>query len=192
MSTRDLIDFAQDGNAVEFRNELYAAIHDRVTAHIEAKKKEIAGSIFGQNEEVEELGEYSLEDYSLEEIQDFMQTEDYDQLDEISKKTLGSYIKKAHTQSSQNSHYIGMGNNDPVTREKAIRSMKNRTKGIRKAVDRLTKEEVEEFEEGYDSSGAYEKHDPKHPDFAKNYKKYKATNPQGQLGDFVAHMKKQK
>jgi hypothetical protein len=53
-------------------------------------------------------------------------------------------------------------------------------------------EEVEEVEEGYDSSGAYEKHDPKHPDFVKNYKKYKAANPQGQLGDFVAHMKKQK
>jgi hypothetical protein len=49
-----------------------------------------------------------------------------------------------------------------------------------------------QVEEGYDSSGAYEKHDPKHPDFVKNYKKYKATNPQGQLGDFVAHMKKQK
>jgi hypothetical protein len=120
MSTRDLIDFAQDGNAVEFRNALYSDIHDRVTAHIEAKKKEIAGSIFDQNEEVEELGEYSLEDYSLEEIQDFTQTK------------------------------------------------------------------------GYDSRGAYEKHDPKHPDFAKNYKKYKATNPQGQIGDFVAHMKKQK
>jgi len=53
-------------------------------------------------------------------------------------------------------------------------------------------EEVESVEEGYDSSGAYEKHDPKHPDFVKNYKKYKATNPQAQLSDFVAHMKKQK
>ena len=100
--SRNLIDFAQDDNAVEFRNTLYSDIHDRVTAHIEAKKKEIAGGIFGQNEEVENV------------------------------------------------------------------------------------------EEGYDSSGAYEKHDPKHPDFAKNYKKYKADNPQGQLGDFVAHMKKQK
>jgi len=60
-------------------------------------------------------------------------------------------------------------------------------------------EEVESVEEGYDSSGAYEKHDPKHPDFAKNYiifaknyKKHNGTNPPGGMRDFIAHMKKQK
>jgi len=54
MSTRDLIDYAQDGNAVEFRNALYSDIHDRVVAHIEAKKKEIASGLMGQNERVED------------------------------------------------------------------------------------------------------------------------------------------
>ena len=78
------------------------------------------------------------------------------QLNELSPKTLGSYVKKAHTQSSQNSHYIGMGNNDPETREKAIRSMKNRTKGIRKAVDRLTNEQqLDELSKG--TLGSYVK-----------------------------------
>lgn len=101
-NTRKIVDFAYNDDGVNFRDALYASIHDRVSAHIESKKQEIARSIIGQNEEVENV------------------------------------------------------------------------------------------EEGYDSSGAYEKHDPKHPDFAKNYKKYKADNPQGQLGDFVAHMKKQK
>lgn len=57
--------------------------------------------------------------------------------------------------------------------------------------DELEDEESEEeIEEGYDSRGAYEKHDPKHPDFAKNYHKYKAKNPEHKLADFVAHMKK--
>lgn len=201
-STRNIIDYALDENGIEFRKELYASIHDRVAAHIESKKQEIAGSIFGQNEEVEELGEYSLEDYSLEEIQDFMQTEDFEQLDELSKEKLGNYIKRASMDASERAYNAGSfsGNNKPgsvaykkgyhnsVTKQLDIHG--KRQTGIQNAVNRLAKDFMKT--DGYDSRGAYEKHDPKHPDFAKNYKKYKATNPQGQIGDFVAHMKKQK
>jgi hypothetical protein len=39
--------------------------------------------------------DFTLEDYSVEEIEDFMMSEDFEQLDELSKKTLGSYMKKA-------------------------------------------------------------------------------------------------
>lgn len=57
-STRNLIDYAMDSNGVEFRNQLYASIHDRVTAAIEAKKQEIAGNLIRQEakEEKEEEG----------------------------------------------------------------------------------------------------------------------------------------
>ena len=44
-TTRQIIDFAQDDNGVEFRNALYSAIHDKVTDHIEAKKQEIAHNL---------------------------------------------------------------------------------------------------------------------------------------------------
>jgi hypothetical protein len=44
--------------------------------------------------------------------------------------------------------------------------------------------------ENYDSAGAYDKWDPKHPDFVKNYRKFQASNPGASLADFVAHMKK--
>jgi len=54
-STRNLIDYAMDSNGVEFRNELYASIHDRVTAAIESKKQELAGSLIRQ--EAKEEGE---------------------------------------------------------------------------------------------------------------------------------------
>jgi hypothetical protein len=37
-----------DDNGVEFRSQLYATIHDRVTAAIEAKKQEIAGNLIRQ------------------------------------------------------------------------------------------------------------------------------------------------
>lgn len=45
MDTRKIVDYAQDGNAVEFRNTLYSTIHDKVTAHIEAAKQAVAQNI---------------------------------------------------------------------------------------------------------------------------------------------------
>lgn len=48
MDTRTIIDYAQDGNAVEFRNALYASIHDRVTAHIDAAKQAVAQNLIAQ------------------------------------------------------------------------------------------------------------------------------------------------
>jgi hypothetical protein len=55
--TRRLIDFAHDQNGSEFRDALYSAIHDKVTAHIDAKRAEIAQTLVTQHEEVEELDE---------------------------------------------------------------------------------------------------------------------------------------
>jgi hypothetical protein len=53
-TTRQIIDFAQDDNGVEFRNALYSAIHDKVTDHIEAKKQEIAHSLIAPQQEIEQ------------------------------------------------------------------------------------------------------------------------------------------
>ena len=49
-TTRNIIDYAQDDNAVEFRNALYNSIHDKVTAHIDAKKQEIAQNLITPQE----------------------------------------------------------------------------------------------------------------------------------------------
>jgi hypothetical protein len=51
-STRNIIDYAFDGDGTKFREELYGSIHDRISAHIESKKQEIARDFVGQNEEV--------------------------------------------------------------------------------------------------------------------------------------------
>lgn len=56
-STRNIIDYAFDADGTKFREELYGSIHDRISAHIDAKKQEIARGLVGQNEEVEDLGE---------------------------------------------------------------------------------------------------------------------------------------
>jgi hypothetical protein len=52
---RQIIDYAQEDNGVEFRNALYASIHDKLTAHIDAKKQEIAQNLMSP--EVEDNSE---------------------------------------------------------------------------------------------------------------------------------------
>ena len=63
---------------------------------------------------------------------------------------------------------------------------------VEQVMYRLMKDYQKFVAEGYDSRDAYEKHDPKHPDFKKNYDKYKAKNPKGTLADFIATLKKNK
>jgi len=41
------------------------------------------------------MEETELENYSLEELEEFMVSEEFEQLDELSKSTLGSYVNKA-------------------------------------------------------------------------------------------------
>ena len=95
--------------------------------------------------------ELNLEDYSLEELEDFMMSEDFEQLDELSKKTLGSYIKKASDPGSEKSNvnlgaraaYAGFTPDGDKDDKKAY----HRSKGIGRAADKLTREEVEEMDE---------------------------------------------
>jgi len=58
---RQIIDYAQEDNGVEFRNALYASIHDKITAHIDAKKQEIAQNLITPQAEVEDEQEQSDE-----------------------------------------------------------------------------------------------------------------------------------
>ena len=103
-------------------------------------------------ESVEE--ELTLEDYSVEELEDFMMSEDFEQLDEVSKKTLGSYVTKAHDQlmkhTAASNFKSGRGDADAFAYsrdEKTMRKEKNRKAGVATAIGKLTKEEVEELDE---------------------------------------------
>ena len=54
MDTRKIIDYAANGDGTEMRDALYSAIHDRVSAHIESKKQEIAHSLIAQPEQTQD------------------------------------------------------------------------------------------------------------------------------------------
>ena len=51
--TRAIVDYAEDGNATEMRNALYSAIQDKVMAHIENHKEQLAKNLFNQPKEAE-------------------------------------------------------------------------------------------------------------------------------------------
>jgi hypothetical protein len=64
-STRNIIDYAMDDNGVEFRNALYAQIHDKVSAHLEAAKQAVAQNIMVSDED-SEMEEFGTEDQQAE------------------------------------------------------------------------------------------------------------------------------
>lgn len=67
INTRAIVDFAYDENGKEFRDALYSAIHDRVTAHIDSKKQEIARNLIRQPEEETENTVTDQEEITTEE-----------------------------------------------------------------------------------------------------------------------------
>jgi|694.fasta_scaffold00052_82 hypothetical protein len=76
--------------------------------------------------------------------------ESLEQLDELSKKTLGSYVKKASAESNFASKVAGSASageysKDAIAKEKEHLALaKKRRTGINKAVDKLTKEDLED------------------------------------------------
>lgn len=73
--------------------------------------------------------------------------EEVEQIDELSKKTLGSYVKKASSKLSSSSYNTGKGHygTNPFDHKyaKETKKQSNRQTGINRAVDKLTKEDVE-------------------------------------------------
>jgi hypothetical protein len=58
--TRAVVDYAYDDNGKEMRDAVYSAIHDKVMAHIEAHKKEVAQNLIAPE------GRFALQDEPTE------------------------------------------------------------------------------------------------------------------------------
>ena len=126
MDTRTIIDYAMNDDAKAMRDALYASIHDRVNAHIQAQKQEVAQNIFP--EEVEEF------------------EEEVEQIDELSLQTMKSAKEKLGYR-ALDAHY----NDDKHSaRSLAGRALQMGAKIKRKerSASSSVKEEVEELTEG--------------------------------------------
>lgn len=64
-------------------------------------------------------------------------------LDELSKKTLGSYVKKASFNAAQSAYQAGGSNGNIAKLQPHMDKLNKRTAGVNKATDKLAKEEVE-------------------------------------------------
>ena len=167
-SAREIIDYAEQDDAAKMREALYAAIYDKVHQHIEDKKQEISRSLVGQGEEevetptdaqeveTEEEPELAEEGFELT-CEDFMALDDdqkqevWNQLDELSKNTLKSYVKKASTQAADKSYvsgykdsamtHVGGSKKAELDRQsnKADAKAAKRLSGISTAADKLSK-----------------------------------------------------
>lgn len=153
MSVKDLINAISMGNAAETQEVFQAVMAEKISARLDDMRIEVAKNMFKEeacktklkeeesDDEAQIEEDLNLEDYSVEELEEFMQSEEYEQLDELSKKTLGNYIKKAAKHATRLE--VGF--------ERASRGLKahypfgdlekagKREAGIAKAVDRLTK-----------------------------------------------------
>lgn len=136
---------------------------DKLAAYAKQQPGSVIGGVdFGS---IKESKEAELTEEELQVIADNITEEEYEQLDELSKKTLASYIKKASgtfdherkvgrvsTSAEDARRYVVNPDNDPYygsNRNKKVYDKKekqlfNRRAGINKALDKLTKENLEE------------------------------------------------
>lgn len=97
--------------------------------------------------------DFTLEDFTVEEIEEYMQTEEFSQLDELSKETLASYVKKrSHDVATQGAltrkhamdseakkkeqNYRGARESDDKANKAFMKGWKYR-QGIGRAVDKI-------------------------------------------------------
>lgn len=99
MSIKDLIAAAYNKDATSFESAFQSIMQDKVAAAVE--------SAFTVEEVEEELDEAKKSEKDKEEEDEDEMCEDVDQIDELSKKTLGSYVKKASDNAA--SHAIKYG-----------------------------------------------------------------------------------
>jgi hypothetical protein len=100
------------------------------------------------------LAQRGMQSLSKEEVERI--EEKLTQIDELSKKTMGSYTKKAVNDLGDKAHELGQNGEEPdyddyddtETQTGALRrGVDNRQKGITRAVNKITKEEVEQIDE---------------------------------------------
>lgn len=203
MSVKDLINAISAGNTADSQDIFQSVMAEKISTKLESAKMELARNMFRSDSDINEsveLDEGKVKEFEmdLKELSDkefekkygspkseFKETneeveveeeldEEFEQLDELSKSTLGSYIHKASNSKGDAAYALGRkrADADDVDRftnrhmknkydirdklkkdigasgedqEKDLEVMWKRSKGIGRAVSKLTKEQVEDF-----------------------------------------------
>jgi hypothetical protein len=129
MSLKDLIAAAFNKDATAFESAFGAVMQDKVAAGLQSRFSAVAEE--AELEEAKKSEKDDEEDDKEDDDEDEM-CEDVDQIDELSKKTLGSYIKAAN----RDTYIAGKYSRDD---KEARAAGRKRKAGVAMAVDKLTK-----------------------------------------------------
>ena len=156
--TLDLITAIEAGQSMKIHSLFEELVNARLVEAIEQRRAEIADLVFNgpvvEEAQLDEEFVQEMSQYDLGDVIEFMLSEEFDSIDELSKTTLGNYVKKASTgQLSQKEVQANLSNE----KEKRIASgdfkaagdvakkynsvvdkVAKRSSNIHKAVDRIT------------------------------------------------------
>ena len=125
MSTRDLIDAIELGDSVGIQQTFETEIASRIADRLDSMRQDVAANMFSSESVAEEVV-----------------VEDAEQIDELSKSTLGSYAAQAGGQAM--THHLAATNaKDAETVQKhSVKTLK-RLSGAAKATQRMAKEDTD-------------------------------------------------
>lgn len=154
-TSRDLIDAINTGKSAVIQSTFEAVMSEKIDNAIEAYRQAVIENMFESEElDEEDLVEdadnqsIDLSEYTLEEIQEFMESEDFAALDELSKATLGSYVSKAALDAGSKAFLGGseiekskhkIGSDDAKSGAKLSQKAFSRVVNIGKAAAKLSK-----------------------------------------------------
>ena len=137
----ELIDAIAAGDSLAIEQSFNAEMANRISTRLEDMRVDLAQNMFRtesvESEEVAEETELTFEDYSLEELQDYMMSEEFEQLDELSKDTLKSYLGKAKTELGIHARNVGNPGATAKGQDVANKSAAKRTAGATLAGKKL-------------------------------------------------------
>ena len=133
---RQFIDQIAAGQSADAKESLENILSGKAFESLDSYKKDIASSIFGgveeQVEENEDESELTLEDFSMEELEEYMMGEEFEQLDELSMDTIHSYYKKRQSQANKARETAAKNGTSAAKKERA-----SANKAETKALDSL-------------------------------------------------------
>lgn len=132
MSVKDLISAAFNKDASSFESTLHSIMQEKMSAAIQAR---FSPAIQEEEVDLEEAKASKKDDDEDDSDEDEM-CEDVEQIDELSKKTLGSYIKKASQHSADVAHEMGQKR---AVRDDVARFTNRNMPGQHKVRDELEK-----------------------------------------------------
>lgn len=120
-----------------FKSDKNLGVADSI---IEAAKQVMKEKLVGDQHKIDKNknGKIDAHDFKLLRKEESEEKAE-EQIDELSKKTLSGYVKKASDDMSMSAHSAGAHAGSGVDRDRAIK----RLRGVKKAADKLAKEEVE-------------------------------------------------